>query len=128
AFVLLLSGRLAEGWTRYADRWRDGRAARPAFYQAHAEWPGPAVPLQGKAVAVYAEQGWGDVLQFLRYLPALQALGAQVGCVVHPQLGALVEASCAGVQCVAPGRALTVEGHAALLDLPGRLGTTLENV
>lgn len=129
AFVLLLSGRLPEGWTAYAQRWRVPAApARPAFYRPQGEWPGPQVPLRGQAVAVYAEQGWGDVLQFLRYLPALQALGAKVCCVLHPRLVPLVEASFPQVECLAPGRDLRVQWHAALLDLPGRLGTTLETI
>lgn len=129
AFTLLLAGRLAEGWTLYEGRWADtARSVRPHFYRPEAEWPGPAVPLAGKAVAVYAEQGWGDVLQFLRYLPPLQQLAGRVACVVHPQLVPLVEASFPGVECLAPGRELTVQMHAALLDLPGRFGTTLETI
>lgn len=129
AFALLLAGRLEEGWRLYESRWADAsRSARPPFYQPQAEWPGPQVPLAGKAIAVYAEQGWGDVLQFLRYLPRLQQLADRVCCVVHPQLVPLVEASFPGVECLAPGRELTVQMHAALLDLPGRLGTTLESI
>lgn len=129
AFVLLLAGRLAEGWARYEDRWRDTeRTRRPPFFVAGHEWPGPHVPLAGQSVAVYAEQGWGDVLQFARYLPRLQALGATVHCVVHPTLVPLLEASFPGVECLGPGRDLTVQLHAALMDLPGRFGTTLDDL
>ncbi|RYY96593.1 MAG: tetratricopeptide repeat protein, partial [Comamonadaceae bacterium] len=129
AFTLLLAGRLPEGWRYYEQRWTDpDRASRPPFYVPQAEWPGPSTPLEGKAIAVYAEQGWGDVLQFVRYLPRLQALGAKVYCIVSPQLVALVEASFPGVECFAPNRDLTVQLHAALLDLPARFGTTVETI
>jgi tetratricopeptide (TPR) repeat protein len=129
AFTLLLAGRLEEGWRRYEDRWNDvERLPRPAFWRAAHEWRGPPTPLAGKTVAVYAEQGWGDVLQFVRYLPRLQALGAEVRCVVSPELVTLVEASFPGVQCLVPGRDLTVQLHVALLDLPARLGTTLATI
>lgn len=125
AFTLLLAGRLEEGWHRYEDRWNDSaRLPRPGFWRASHEWRGDPAVLRGKAVAVYAEQGWGDVLQFARYLPRLQALGAQVSCVIPPELVTLVEASFPGVSCLAPGRDLTVQLHAALLDLAGRFGTT----
>lgn len=129
AFTLLAAGKLEEGWARWEDRWNDrARTARPAFFQPEAEWTGPAMPLEGKAVAVYAEQGWGDVIQFVRYLPRLQALGAQVFCVVQPELAPLVEESFPGVPCLRDGRDFHVQLHAALLDLPRRFGTTLDDI
>ncbi|HEX2545897.1 MAG TPA: tetratricopeptide repeat protein [Ramlibacter sp.] len=128
AMTLLLAGRLAEGWPLWEQRWRDARLKRPAFFRADAEWPGPSAPLQGKAIAVYGEQGWGDVLQCLRHLPQLQALGAQVRCVLAPELLTLVEASFPGVHCLRPGEVVDVHFHAALMELPGRLGTTLDTI
>jgi tetratricopeptide (TPR) repeat protein len=128
AFTLLLAGRLPEGWGHYEARWRDGRLARPGFFQPEREWPGPQVPLAGQSIAVYGEQGSGDVLQCLRLLPRLQALGADVVCAVPPELAPLVEASFPGVPCAGPGRELRVRLHVALMDLPGRLGVTLENI
>ena len=47
---------------------------------------------------------------------------------VQPELVPLVEASFDGVQCLHAGRNLTVHTHAALMELPGRLGTTLANI
>lgn len=128
ALTLLLAGALPEGWPWWERRWRDPRLARPAFFRADCEWPGPAVPLAGQALAVYGEQGWGDVLQMLRYLPQLQALGATVCGVFPRELVPLVEASFPGVTCLGPGRELQVQMHAALLDLPGRLGTTVATI
>lgn len=122
AFTLLLAGRLEEGWPLYEARWRDGRLPRPAFWRAASEWPGPSVPPAGLSIGVYGEQGWGDVLQCLRWLPQLQAQGAQVACVLQPQLVPLVEASFPGVTVAVPGRDVHVQWHAALMDLPARLG------
>lgn len=128
ALTLLLAGRLEEGWPLYAQRWNDGRHPRPAFFHPAREWPGPRVPLQGKTLAVYGEQGRGDVLQALRYLPQLQALGARVACVIAPELAPLVEASFPQVACLRPGQSLQADLHAAAMDLPARLGTTLANI
>ncbi|MBK0392731.1 tetratricopeptide repeat protein [Ramlibacter algicola] len=127
AFTLLLAGKLQEGWSWYAKRWNDARMQRPAFHQAHREWSGPSQPLRGKRLLVYAEQGLGDVLQFARYIPGLQALGAQVSAVVPPELVPLLEASFE-VPCVTRERSVEIDLHVALLDLPGRAGTTLESV
>jgi tetratricopeptide (TPR) repeat protein len=124
AFTLLLGGRLEEGLRLYQQRWNDPRLQRPAFWRAGREWPGPVQPLAGQAIAVYGEQGRGDVLQFLRYLPSLQALGARVCGVFPPDLATLVEASFPGVHCLRAGAALQVQWHAALLDLASRFGTT----
>jgi tetratricopeptide (TPR) repeat protein len=128
ALALLLAGDLPEGWRWWERRWRDPRLQRPAFFRPDCEWRGPAVPVAGQAIAVYGEQGWGDVLQMLRYLPMLQALGATVHGVFARELVPLVEASFPGVTCLGPGRDLQAQMHAALLDLPGRFGTTLASI
>jgi tetratricopeptide (TPR) repeat protein len=129
AFALLLDGRYEEGWRWYECRWHDtDRLRRPAFFRPEREWAGPAQPIAGGSIAVYAEQGLGDVIQFARYIPRLQALGAKVVCIVQPELVPLVEASFDGVECLAPGRDLQVHSHVALLDLPGRFGTRLADV
>lgn len=130
AFTLLVAGRLEEGWAWYEKRWNDtSRLKRPPYFNPELEWQGPRhQPLQGQRIALYVEQGLGDVIQMARYLPMLQAQGAQVFCVLQPPLTGLLEHSFAGVQCLTPGRSFPVDLHAALLDLPLRLGTTLKNL
>ena len=125
ALALLAAGRLKEGWPWYEQRWKEtGQMQRPAFYDPAREWQGPrAQPLAGQRIAVYAEQGLGDVLQFLRYVPLLQQQGATVFCIVQPELAALVEHSLPGVQCQGPQRQFEVDLHVALLSLPLHLGT-----
>ncbi len=130
AFTLLLAGRLEEGWRQYHLRWNDtDRMKRPGFFQPEVEWKGRELqPLQGKRIAIYAEQGLGDVIQFIRYVADLQRDGATVSCVIQDDLVALVEHSFPGVLCLIPGRTLQAEHHVALLDLPMHYGTTLENI
>jgi tetratricopeptide (TPR) repeat protein len=130
SFTLLLAGRLEEGWKFYARRWRDGeRMKRPAFYDPELEWKGrEAQPLQGRRIAVYAEQGLGDVIQFIRYVRELQADGATVFGVVQPELVPLVEHSFPDVLCLTPQRVLQADHHVALLDLPMHYETTMETI
>ena len=129
ALTLLLAGRLAPGWRTYHHRWRDtSRMQRPPFFNPALEWLGPQnQPLAGKRIVVYAEQGQGDVLQFIRYARLLQADGATVHAVVPPDLVTLVE-SLPGVTCSKPGVDLQADGHVALLDLPMHYGTTLDDI
>jgi len=129
AFTLLLAGRLQEGWECYERRWNDtARLARPPFFNPALEWRGPHQPLEGRHLVVYAEQGLGDTLQCLRYVPMLQALGARVTVAIQPPLVPLALHSFPGVECLTGERGVTADLHAALLDLPGRFGTMLETV
>ena len=130
AFALLLAGRLEEGWSWYEKRWLDtNRLRRPPFFRPALEWQGPRQqPLRGRRIVVYAEQGLGDVIQFVRLLPRLQEQGATVIAALQPQLAALVEHSFEGVSCPDGERGVQADLHAALLDLPGRLGVTLETL
>lgn len=129
ALTLLLAGRLEEGWALYRQRWNDAtRLARPPFFDPALEWKGPREqPLAGRRILVYAEQGRGDVIQFIRYVRLLQADGATVLAAVQPELVALVE-SIEGLHCLRPGDSVQVDHHVALLELPLHYGTTLQNI
>ena len=74
AEALLVSGRYEEGWKEY--EWRTGRKD---FGKRKFEKPfKPEYKLKGKRVLVFAEQGLGDALQFVRYLPMLKEKGCYV--------------------------------------------------
>ena len=52
-------------------------------------WRGDT-PLDGRTVLIHAEQGFGDTLQFCRYVPLVAERGARVVFEVQPQLRALM--------------------------------------
>jgi len=85
ARALLLSGNLTEGWPAYEARRRRSDLKMPKLHGP--EWDGS--PLAGKTLVVYAEQGFGDVIQFVRYIPLLAAQAAKVVLIVTPHLLAL---------------------------------------
>ena len=72
----LLLGEFACGWPLY--EWRK-RIANPTVIRTFSlpVWRGD-VPIAGKTLFLYAEQGLGDAIQFSRYLKSVQAAGARV--------------------------------------------------
>jgi tetratricopeptide (TPR) repeat protein len=65
SLVLLSQGRLREGFSEYEWRLKASEFQPRNFQQE--KWDGS--PLGDKTLLVYAEQGWGDTLQFIRFLP-----------------------------------------------------------
>jgi len=67
AEALLLKGELAEGWEEYEWRFRiaDAKSALPKMDAP--QWDG--TPFDDARLLLYADQGFGDVIQFSRYIP-----------------------------------------------------------
>ena len=69
--ALLLTGRLPEGWREYEYRWcsneRDAAVKRPATTLPR--WSGESVSRETSGLIIYTEQGFGDAIQFARYVP-----------------------------------------------------------
>jgi tetratricopeptide (TPR) repeat protein len=65
----LYSGDYAQGLADYECRWHRERPEKPLIRGPWPLWQGE--PLDGKTIVVHFEQGLGDALQFVRYLPPL---------------------------------------------------------
>ena len=70
AWALLLDGDLDDGWSEYEWRWRLPRFSTPRRSLDRPEWDGK--PIDG-TLLLHAEQGLGDVLWMLRYVPWARA-------------------------------------------------------
>src|SRR5208282_2184815 len=102
-----------QGWPEYEWRWR--YMTMPPYAQPR--WDGG--DLAGKTVLLYAEQGLGDTLQFIRYAPLVQERGATVVVACPAPLVRLL-ARCPGIdQILAEGSPLPpCDVQAPLLSLP----------
>jgi tetratricopeptide (TPR) repeat protein len=83
AMLLLKLGRFSEGWPEY--EWRMGTAV--IFELPQPKWDG--TPLAGRRLLVHWEQGFGDTLQFIRYLPLIK--GGTVIFVCRPPLATVCQ-------------------------------------
>lgn len=130
ALEQLLLGDLAQGFSNYEWRWKRAGSAPRDF--GVPQWRGEDIgeeDLGGKAVLLHAEQGFGDTIQFVRYVPLLAARGAKIVLEVpdslHPLLGA-IDGVVAIISRGQPHPAIDL--HCPLMSLPLALGTTLETV
>lgn len=118
ADCLLLLGDFARGWQEYEWRWqlRQRNHIRRDFEQPL--WLG-APALEGRTILLYSELGFGDTLQFCRYVKKVAALGARVVLEVQPALLPLL-ADLEGVaHAVARGAPLPAfDYHCPLMSLP----------
>lgn len=85
SLTLLKGGQWYAGWEHYESRIHKYADRYPQLPQPR--WKGE--PLQGRRLLVYWEQGYGDSIQFVRYLPYLSA--AKVILVCQPALGVLFQ-------------------------------------
>ena len=124
----LVKGDFATGWRKYEWRWKDPALGQEVRNFAVPRWDGKA-SLAGKTVLVHAEQGLGDTIQFVRYLPKLAALGATVILEVQPQLAKLVKGIAGSSTTLSRGQALPpFDYHCPLLSLPMVFATDLESI
>lgn len=64
----LLLGQWEEGWAEYEWRYRSAGAAAPLMPPTDKpQWDG--MPLSAGTLLLIADQGFGDVIQFMRYIP-----------------------------------------------------------
>jgi tetratricopeptide (TPR) repeat protein len=120
----LLMGRLEEGWAGYEARWRRrGCKIRPMAAPA---WQGEA--LGGRRLLLHAEQGFGDTIQFCRFIPPLTQTGRVIVEVPGPLLRLMGSLS-GNATFVAAGQALPPHDvQLALPSVPAVLHTTLASI
>jgi Flp pilus assembly protein TadD len=121
----LQQGDFATAWPDYEQRWAlPNNAARP-FEQPR--WDGAG--LAGKTILVYAEQGLGDTIQFVRYLPLVKARGGTVVFECQSALAGLCSGADGVDQVIVQGAPLPpFDVQVPLLSLPGIFGTTLATI
>ncbi len=122
AELLLASGDLAAGFAEYEWRLKVAEVFAPARDLKLPTWDGGA--LDGSLLIV-GEQGFGDVLQFCRFVPIAAKKASRTVLAVHPPLAPLLR-SLPGVEVHAFNAAIAGPFAAAisLMSLPHVLATT----
>ena len=129
--ALLLQGRWDEGWPEY--EWRFQCHNRSRIYPhrlAGPRWQGE--PFPGKTLLVHGEQGLGDSLQFVRFLPWVKRFGGRVLFETYKSLHPLLEGAL-GIDALLElssqkPPAQPYDLHIPLCSLPGLFNLTPHNL
>jgi hypothetical protein len=128
--TLLTIGEFEEGWHFYDTRLRLPDKVRSPVNAPM--WDGDIASLGNQPLLVWAEQGYGDNIQFVRYVQILLEAGVKVTLSARKPLMRLFK------DCLQPHAPVIVEHkpeelqgfqhHVALLSLPRLCGTTRETI
>jgi tetratricopeptide (TPR) repeat protein len=127
ATQLLQLGSFTEGWREYEWRWdNEGRIPKREGFDVPV-WDGSQ--LDGRTVLIWSEQGFGDVIQFVRYVPLIQQRGAKVWLQTDHRLTRLMQ-TCSGLSMVViDDQSIgSFDFQIPLMSLPHIFGTTLETI
>lgn len=131
SLLLLLQGKMTEGWKEY--EWRQLRDEWKNVHPWSDTAPGwDGTSFHGQTLLIRSEQGLGDTIQFVRYLPLVKDLGGKIIFEIPESLlnlfrnipGAENLIPLTPPESSLPHHDLSV----ALMSIPGLLGTTLETV
>jgi Flp pilus assembly protein TadD len=124
AAELLVTERFAEGWQELEWRWRQPSQPAPSFAQPR--WTGG--DLAGRILLLYAEQGFGDTLQFCRYASLFEKDASVVLRVPRPLIR-LLGSLPGNRQLVAEDEELPpFDVQCPLLSLPAAFHTALDTI
>lgn len=124
ALAVLTTGRLIEGFREY-NQWRT-HGIKPRQFSLP-EWHGEPIP--GQTLFVHAEQGFGDAIQYSRFIPRVRERVAKVILECRPQLKSLFTRFSGADMVIAFGESIPPFHYfTSIASLPGILGVTLATI
>ena len=119
-----------KGWHNYQWRLHDSQVYKARISGIKQPlWDGSS--LDGKTIYVYYEQGFGDTVNFVRYLPVLHSMGAKVLFKPQKELEKLLHQSDIKAEIIdnsTPDESLTFDTHIPLMSIPYLLKANAENI
>ena len=124
----MLIGDFHRGLEKNEWRWETEQLRNEKRNFARPLWLG-SNEIKGKTILLHAEQGFGDTIQFCRYVPLVAERAARVILEVQTALHELMSGLPGAAQIVCRGEPLPdFDMHCPLLSLPLAFGTRLETI
>jgi tetratricopeptide (TPR) repeat protein len=128
SLAYLLTGNLEAGWPGHEARLQLPSSFYPKFREPI--WLGEQ-GIEGKTILIAADEGLGDTIQFVRYVPMLAERGARVVLAVQPPLQRLLSDLSGVSQCIPMSAVSTLpafEWHCPVSSLPLAFATRLDTI
>jgi len=128
SLVKLILGNYEEGWKLY--EWRRQTKKNKNNYKVYDQplWLGQE-SIRNKTILVESEQGFGDVIQFCRYIPLLENLGAKVIVEAPKELISILRSLNGNFLIVEKGQSLNhFDFHIPIMSLPHAFKTNINNI
>jgi hypothetical protein len=129
SLLQMLTGDFEAGWAGREARWNTPALtfAYPKFSQPM--WLGQE-SIEGKTILVHVDEGLGDTIHFVRYVPMVAARGARVILVVADAVYPLLSGITGASQCLplSAGVPLGFDMHCPIGSLPLAFGTRLDTI
>jgi tetratricopeptide (TPR) repeat protein len=127
ALALLQVGEYGQGWDEFQWRWKKRGYTSKARKFTQPEWNGAA--LSGRTILIHCEQGFGDSIQFARFIPLVAERGGRVVLECPAPLKGLMERVEGACEVVASGKGLpSFDCHLPLMSLPRVFGTRIDSI
>lgn len=124
----LAMGDFETGWKQFEWRWRNPALGGERRRYAAPLWLGEA-SLAGRTLLLHAEQGFGDTVQFARYVPLAAARAARVVLEVPAPLASLLVGLAPNATVIAEGDPLPAfDLHCPFMSLPLAFATRLDTI
>jgi tetratricopeptide (TPR) repeat protein len=127
SLLQMLLGDFEAGWAGREARWSiPDPSPYPKFVQPM--WLGKE-PIEGKTILIHVDEGLGDTIQFVRYVPMVAARGARVILAVERPIVSLLSGFPCVSQCVAFSEPLPAfDMHCPIGSLPLAFNTRLDTI
>jgi tetratricopeptide (TPR) repeat protein len=125
SLCLLRKGDFARGLPGYEYRWKKKNFTSAPRKFDQPLWDGTQ-DLRGKTILLHAEQGYGDTIQFLRYIPHISA--GRIILEVQEPLLRLTQKNFPDITVIAQGQTIpTFDYHCPLMSLMLAMGADIAN-
>jgi tetratricopeptide (TPR) repeat protein len=129
ALLQLLTGDFEAGWAGREARWNVPGLPIAKYSFPQPMWLGKE-PIAGKTILIHQDEGLGDTIQFVRYVPMVAALGARVILLVADSLVPLLSKIPGIAECIARSsdRHLAFDTYCGIGSLPLAFKTRVETI
>jgi tetratricopeptide (TPR) repeat protein len=123
----LVAGDFEHGWINYESRFKLPERKRGEYHFPQPIWQGE--DLSGKTLFIHIEQGLGDTIQFVRYIPLVMQYGGNIILESQKELLTLLQAQFPTITVIPRWNPpAEFDYHIAIMSLPLLFKTTLETI